>query len=115
MPAFLDLLHVAHGRDFRWYLSLFMAWSAAAGELDETTRIHWSCRGRGGRMAASGNKVHRVGVLFVGSGQGSVPDEAFRSGLRERGYIEAQNIVVEFQSARGIVRNLIHNVVSDSG
>jgi putative tryptophan/tyrosine transport system substrate-binding protein len=30
-------------------------------------------------------KIHRVGVLFAGSGEGSVPDEAFRSGLRERG------------------------------
>src|SRR6516225_8566011 len=46
-------------------------------------------------------KIHRVGVLFAGSGEGSVPDEAFRSGLRERGYIEAQNIIVEFRSAAG--------------
>jgi putative ABC transport system substrate-binding protein len=46
-------------------------------------------------------KVYRVGVLFAGSGEGSVPDEAFRSGLRERGYIEGQNIVVEFRSAAG--------------
>ena len=30
-----------------------------------------------------------------------MPDEAFRSGLRERGYIEGQNIVVEFRSAAG--------------
>jgi putative tryptophan/tyrosine transport system substrate-binding protein len=46
-------------------------------------------------------KVYRVGVLFVGSKQGSVPDVAFRSGLRERGYIEGQNIVVEFRTASG--------------
>jgi hypothetical protein len=45
--------------------------------------------------------VYRVGVLFVGSKQGSVPDVAFRSGLRERGYIEGQNIVVEFRTASG--------------
>jgi hypothetical protein len=40
-------------------------------------------------------RVHRVGVLFAASGRGSVPDEAFRSGLRERGYIEGKNIVIE--------------------
>jgi len=46
-------------------------------------------------------KIHRVGVLFAGSGEGSVPDEAFRLGLRERGYIEGQNIIVEFRTAAG--------------
>jgi putative tryptophan/tyrosine transport system substrate-binding protein len=46
-------------------------------------------------------RVHRVGVLFAGSGRGSVPDEAFRSGLRERGYIEGKNIVIEFRNAAG--------------
>src|SRR5262245_66002232 len=46
-------------------------------------------------------RVHRVGVLFAGSERGSVPDEAFRSGLRERGYIEGKNIVIEFRTAGG--------------
>jgi putative tryptophan/tyrosine transport system substrate-binding protein len=46
-------------------------------------------------------KVHRVGVLFAGSGRGSVPDEAFRSGLRERGYIEGKNVAIEFRTAAG--------------
>jgi putative ABC transport system substrate-binding protein len=50
---------------------------------------------------AQQGKAYRVGVLFAGSGKGSAPDEAFRSGLRERGYIEGQNIVVEFRSAAG--------------
>src|SRR5262249_17252903 len=38
---------------------------------------------------------------FAASGRGSVPDEAFRSGLRERGYIEGKNIVIEFRNAAG--------------
>ena len=46
-------------------------------------------------------KVHRVGVLFTVSGEGSVADHAFRSGLRERGYIEGQNIAFEFRTAAG--------------
>jgi putative ABC transport system substrate-binding protein len=51
-------------------------------------------------------KVYRVGVLFAGSGEGSVPDEAFRSGLYERGYIEGQNIIVEFRTAAGKYEDL---------
>jgi putative tryptophan/tyrosine transport system substrate-binding protein len=51
--------------------------------------------------AQDSGKVHRVGVLFAGSGRGSVPDEAFRLGLRERGYIEGKNVVIEFRTAAG--------------
>jgi putative tryptophan/tyrosine transport system substrate-binding protein len=54
-----------------------------------------------GATAQQSGKVHRVGVLFAGSGRGSVPDEAFRSGLRERGYTEGKNIVIEFRTAAG--------------
>jgi putative ABC transport system substrate-binding protein len=46
-------------------------------------------------------KVHRVGVLFARSRRGSVPDEAFRLGLRERGYIEGKNVIIEFRTAAG--------------
>ena len=38
---------------------------------------------------------------MAGSGLGSIPDKAFRSGLRERGYVEGQNIVIEFRSVAG--------------
>ena len=46
-------------------------------------------------------RLHRVGVLFAGLGRGSVPDEAFRLGLRKRGYIDGKNVVIEFQTAAG--------------
>jgi putative tryptophan/tyrosine transport system substrate-binding protein len=64
-----------------------------------------AARSRAARAQQPG-KMHRVGVLFAGSGQGSVPDEAFRSGLRERGYTEGQNIIVEFRSAAGNYNDL---------
>jgi putative ABC transport system substrate-binding protein len=51
-------------------------------------------------------KARRVGVLFARSGRGSVPDEAFRSGLRERGYVEGENLVVEFRSAASNYKDL---------
>ena len=48
-------------------------------------------------------KVYRVGVL---TNKASDPAEArlwqaFRSGLRERGWIEGQNILIEFRAAEG--------------
>jgi ABC-type uncharacterized transport system substrate-binding protein len=48
-------------------------------------------------------KVYRVGVL---TNKASDPVEtrlwqAFRSGLRERGWIEGQNILIEFRAAEG--------------
>jgi putative tryptophan/tyrosine transport system substrate-binding protein len=51
-------------------------------------------------------KLRRVGVLFARSGRGSVPDEAFRSGLRERGYIEGKNVAIEFRTAAGRYHDL---------
>jgi putative ABC transport system substrate-binding protein len=46
-------------------------------------------------------KVPRIGFLFYGS-SGPAPEiDAFRQGLREHGYIEGQNIAVEYRYAGG--------------
>ncbi len=47
-------------------------------------------------------KVYRLGYLSAGSGTLSSPyTTAFRQGLRELGWIESQNIVIEYRSAEG--------------
>ena len=45
-------------------------------------------------------KVPRVGVLFIGS-RNQPHLEAFKQGLRERGYVEQKNIVLEYRYAEG--------------
>jgi len=54
-------------------------------------------------------KVPRIGymVLFpLESPEARVNVEAFRQGLRERGYAEGQNIVIEYRSAEGKIDRL---------
>jgi len=56
-----------------------------------------------GAEAQQPGKVYRVGIL---TNKASDPAEvrlwqAFRSGLRERGWIEGQNILIEFRAAEG--------------
>jgi putative tryptophan/tyrosine transport system substrate-binding protein len=47
-----------------------------------------------------------IGFLFYGS-SGPAPEiDAFRQGLREHGYIEGQNIAVEYRYAGGQVEQL---------
>jgi putative ABC transport system substrate-binding protein len=62
----------------------------------------------GAQPAAPALKVHRVGFLSPGVRPSTpLPSlEAFESGLRELGYVERQNLVIEWRFAGGALANL---------
>ena len=52
--------------------------------------------------AQQAGKVYRIGYLAGGSAAGSLAFvEQFREGLRERGWVEGQNVVIEYRFAEG--------------
>ena len=53
--------------------------------------------------AQQAGKVYRIGYLSTGSASGTYlrPLEALRQGLRELGWVEGQNIVIEYRFAEG--------------
>src|SRR5262245_16749520 len=52
-------------------------------------------------------KVYRIGVLVLAPLSARPQQwEAFRQGLREHGYLEGQNLVLEFRSADGKAERL---------
>jgi|SRR5215471_4699231 len=53
-------------------------------------------------QAQQPTKIPRIGYLVISSLSGSASRaEAFRQGLRELGYVEGKNIVIEWRSAEG--------------
>ena len=50
--------------------------------------------------AQQSTKIPRIGYLSAGVGLYS-PREAFRQGLRELGYVEGKNIIIEYRNAEG--------------
>src|SRR5262245_37108484 len=59
--------------------------------------------------AQPAGKVYRIGYLAQGSGSGASslrPLEGFRQGLRELGWIEGRNIVIEYRYAEGQIDRL---------
>jgi putative ABC transport system substrate-binding protein len=50
-------------------------------------------------------KIPQIGFLFSGS-RNSILYEAFERGLREFGYVEGQNIAIQYRSAEGDVKKL---------
>src|SRR6266702_2438108 len=62
--------------------------------------VAWPLAARGQQAA----KVARIGYLVTGSlesPEARATLNAFRQGLRERGYVEGQSIVIEYRSADG--------------
>ena len=56
-------------------------------------------------------KIPRIGVLLAGEPT-SETAEAFRAGLAEPGYIEGQNILIEWRSDEGLAEPLARNVAA---
>ena len=57
-------------------------------------------------QAQAPTKVFRIGVLALGNSRASPGTQAFMQALRERGYVEGQNMTLEFRHAEGKVDRL---------
>ena len=59
-------------------------------------RLHGECR-RGGTTT----KIPRIGLLFASASANAARIQAFRQGLRELGYVQGKNILIEERYAEG--------------
>ena len=55
----------------------------------------------GSSAQQSPGKIPRIGILGLGESERTPMFDAFRKGLRDLGYIEGRNIILEFRLARG--------------
>jgi putative ABC transport system substrate-binding protein len=53
------------------------------------------------RAEQPSDKIPRVGILTLAENNATASWEAFRRGLRELGYVEGENIILEYRFARG--------------
>jgi putative tryptophan/tyrosine transport system substrate-binding protein len=53
------------------------------------------------RAQQSSNKIPRIGILSPAENEATPIFEAFRRGLRELGYVEGRNIILEYRFAHG--------------
>src|SRR2546422_11527785 len=51
-------------------------------------------------------KIARIGFLSLNQGANPLLHEAFRQGLRDLGYVEGRNVVIEYRSAEGKLERL---------
>jgi putative ABC transport system substrate-binding protein len=59
-----------------------------------------------GRSLGQATRVPRVGFLTPASSDSTIPISAFRSAFAELGYVEGQNVILEFRLARGDISRL---------
>ena len=57
-------------------------------------------------VAQQAAKVARLGIPSSTSGVNSYTNEAFRQGLRELGYVDGRNVLIEARNAEGKVERL---------
>jgi ABC-type uncharacterized transport system substrate-binding protein len=59
-------------------------------------------------------KIPRIGYLTgIGSGIGAAPSKAFLQGLRDLGYIEGKNILIEFRTTEGKSERLLPELAAE--
>jgi len=79
----------------------FMAGSAATAALAGGYDAIWSFQAK-----AQQKPLRRVGVLLVGLSPESKAAQHFRRGLRDAGYTEGRNVIIEWRYAQGDYRRV---------